>query len=673
MVAGKDGGQKLPDGMTTALHNGVVKNGQKNGRSHKPFLKFATCLILVTFVTALYMLGDFTSMGYIQLIERTEDIDRTSYFTYINISHEEKKEGYLVWSPSCRIPDISPWHESIKAFIKKDTLPSCGKPLTKVQRQGNNHVLIADVKDMQCCYSLITRNDLPSNKSYNTKADDVYSIGKCENFESNVTFSGTEQFIKVKCDPKKKKKNSKSYTGLHAFVRKTKAVVKKLDANYIEEKKVSVMIVGIDSISRLNLIRTMPKTVDYLDKNGWINFKGYNKIDDNTFPNLLAILTGLTVAQLRASCWSSNSKKIDDCPLIWKEFSKQGYVTAYAEDLPSIGTFNYRKTGFVKSPTDYYIRPFMLAAEKFLKIKVKNTLNICLGPVSTSDYILDYLIDFAKTFKDALTFSLFWLNNFSHNDVNTPSAMDSRILSFFSDLKDTGVLENTFIVFLSDHGIRYGKIRETYVGWIEERLPFIYFWVPPKLKEFHPEKYHNLMVNADRLTSPYDLHLSLKDLLGMATNGSRGCPTCHSLFDEASWNRSCINAGITEHWCTCAEYKMLSTESAPVRAIARFVLDHINGLAVNGTTHLVNGTKCAKLKVNRIVSVRSKIFSKQLGHNEYVILFETIPGEALFEATVKHKNSFKVMDTISRVNAYGSQSKCMNDSFLQKYCFCQYD
>lgn len=673
MVAGKDGGQKLPDGMTTALLNGVVKNGQKNGRSHRPFLKFATCLIFVTFVTALYMLGDFTSLGYIQLIERTEDIDRTSYFTYINISHEEKKEGYLVWSPSCRIPDISPWHESIKIFIKKDTLPSCGKPLTKVQRLGTDHVLTADVKDMQCCYSLISRNDLPSNKSYNSRADDVYSIGKCENFKTNVTFSGTEQFIKVKCDPKKNKKNTKGYTGFHAFVRKTKTAKKKIDANDNDGKRVSVMIIGIDSISRLNLIRTMPRTVDYLDKNGWINFKGYNKIDDNTFPNLMAILTGQTVTQLRSSCWGSNSKKLDNCPLIWNEFSKEGYITAYAEDLPSIGSFNYHKTGFVKSPTDYYLRPFMLAAEKFLKLKVKNSLNVCLGTMSTSDYILDYLIDFAKTFNDALTFSLFWLNNFSHNDVNTPSAMDSRILSFFSDLKETGALENTFIIFLSDHGIRYGKIRETYLGWIEERLPYIYFWVPPKLKEFHPEKYKNLKVNANRLTSPFDLHLSLKDLLGTGTNGTSGCPTCHSLFDEASWNRSCTSAGITEHWCTCAEYKILSTESAPVRAIARFVLDHINGLLNNGTTYLVNGTKCAKLKVNRIVSVRSKIFSKKLGHNEYVILFETIPGEALFETTVKHKNSFKVMDTISRINAYGSQSKCMNDAFLQKYCFCQHE
>ena len=385
----------------------------------------------------------------------------------------------------------------------------------------------------------------------------------------------------------------------------------------------------------------------------------------------MAILSGYTVSQLRTSCWGSNKKKLDGCPIIWNDFSKQGYITGYAEDEPTIGSFNYHKTGFVRTPTDYYLRPFMLAAEKFLKVKVKNTLNVCLGSTSTSDYILDYIIDFAKTFRDALSFSLFWMNNFSHNNVNTPTAMDKRMHDFFNDLESTGILNNTLVIFLSDHGIRYGKIRETYVGWIEERLPFIYFWIPNKIKELYPQKYHSLKVNADRLTSPYDLHLSFKDLLGNSTNGSYGCQNCQSLFEEVPWNRSCANAGITDHWCTCAEYKILSTESGPVRAIARFVLEHLNSLLINGKSNLVNDTKCATLKVNRILSVRSKVFSKKLGHDEYVILFETLPGEALFEATVKHKNNFTVMDTVSRINAYGSQSQCMKDAFLQKYCFCK--
>lgn len=463
---------------------------------------------------------------------------------------------------------------------------------------------------------------------------------------------------------------------MHAFVSRKKIIKKKIkpvfeDGMNEKDRKLSVMFVGIDSVSRLNLLRTMPKTSRYLHKNNWISLKGYNKIDDNTFPNLMAILTGHTVNQITHLCWRNRKEKLDNCPLIWYNYSSNGYVTCYAEDEPTIGSFNYHKTGFLKTPTDYYLRPFMLAAEKRLKIKTLNSLNVCIGPNPTLDYILDYAIDFAYTFNDLLTFSLFWMNSYSHNDLNNPSLIDSRMVKFFIDLEKTGALNTTLVIFLSDHGMRFGSIRETYVGWLEERLPFIYFWLPEWFRKIHPDKTEGLLKNAERLTSPFDVYVTLNDILGLETVGPAGCPRCQTLFKEVAWNRTCLDAGITEHWCTCSEYKTLSLETSPVWAIARYVLSELNKLVENGRHNLARRTKCAKLKLKRVLSLRSKIFTRKIGHEEYVILFQTLPGEALFEATVRHKNTFQIMDTVSRINTYGGQSKCMKDAFLQKYCFCE--
>lgn len=52
-------------------------------------------------------------------------------------------------------------------------------------------------------------------------------------------------------------------------------------------KPLSVLFLGIDSMSKMNLMRTMPKTYNYLITNDWIGLKGYNKIGENTFPNLM--------------------------------------------------------------------------------------------------------------------------------------------------------------------------------------------------------------------------------------------------------------------------------------------------------------------------------------------------------------------------------------------------
>ena len=103
---------------------------------------------------------------------------------------------------------------------------------------------------------------------------------------------------------------------------------------------------------------------------------GYNKVGDNTFPNLAAVLTGLTMEQLKNQCWTSSNIPFDKCPFIWKDYSELGYVTAYAEDQPPGSTFNYHKTGFVIPPTDYYIRPFLLASEEKLPGKKRYDLSV---------------------------------------------------------------------------------------------------------------------------------------------------------------------------------------------------------------------------------------------------------------------------------------------------------
>lgn len=64
------------------------------------------------------------------------------------------------------------------------------------------------------------------------------------------------------------------------------------------DPRLSVLIIGVDSVSRLNYFRTMPRTSELLRSHGWYELRGYNKVEDNTFPNLMAILTGMTRPQV---------------------------------------------------------------------------------------------------------------------------------------------------------------------------------------------------------------------------------------------------------------------------------------------------------------------------------------------------------------------------------------
>ena len=126
----------------------------------------------------------------------------------------------------------------------------------------------------------------------------------------------------------------------------------------------SVLFVGIDSISRLNLLRSLPLTHQFLVDNEWLPLKGYNKIGDNTFPNVMAILTGFNESYAYSKCDPKKLNKLDHCPMIWFDFKKLNYITGYAEDEAWINTFNYKKKGFTEPPTDYYFRPYIQGSEK---------------------------------------------------------------------------------------------------------------------------------------------------------------------------------------------------------------------------------------------------------------------------------------------------------------------
>lgn len=47
---------------------------------------------------------------------------------------------------------------------------------------------------------------------------------------------------------------------------------------YPDNRPLSVLMLGIDSISRLNLIRAMPNVAQHLYDTGWFELKGYNKV-----------------------------------------------------------------------------------------------------------------------------------------------------------------------------------------------------------------------------------------------------------------------------------------------------------------------------------------------------------------------------------------------------------
>lgn len=242
---------------------------------------------------------------------------------------------------------------------------------------------------------------------------------------------------------------------------------------------------------------------------------------------------------------------------------------------------------------------------------------------------------------------------------------------YFEELQKLQVFNDTIVIFFSDHGMRFGEIRKYFTGWLEERLPFLYIWLPDSFKEKHPELAENLRINQDRLVSFYDLHITIKHILKLSGGFENeliavSCPSCQSLFYEVPSNRSCSDAGIDKHWCTCTDFKEIDKSALNLEKVVKFAIDKLN-------SELSVHKNCAQLKFKAISSARESVHGTL--SIDYLISFEVFPSHGQMEATIRCNDAeceknLTVIGEISRINKYGDQSKCISDAHLRKYCYC---
>lgn len=136
----------------------------------------------------------------------------------------------------------------------------------------------------------------------------------------------TDEFIAVNC--KDISTNQIIYKDYFAFLPLKQSVEKRCNQAAQRKKVDSInpLIIGLDSLSRLQFQRQMRRTHQFLRKNmNSIEMEGYNKVAENTYPNLVPLLTGLSAEQLNDSCLSRDKGKVDKCPLIWKYFHSNGF------------------------------------------------------------------------------------------------------------------------------------------------------------------------------------------------------------------------------------------------------------------------------------------------------------------------------------------------------------
>lgn len=333
-------------------------------------------------------------------------------------------------------------------------------------------------------------------------------------------------------------------------------------------------------------------------------------------------------------------------------------------------------------------RPMSLASERA-------DYNLCAGNKLKSKRVMEYGDQFINKFKNDKYFAFLFTTQATHDDNNGLSWVKDIYWDFFVRNYYANTFNNTVVIFMGDHGPRWGYVRSSEFGWFEDRMPAMYIAFPKWFREKYPKHIYNLERNTDRLSTFFDVHLLLKDIINFQGNetdrkvnlNNRGI----SLFSEIPRSRTCKHASLSDEFCICQSSFQINPDFVIVKQAANAAVNFINNLLDR-----VEKGKCVTLTIKNIKSAslflkrgKDKSLLKELQDAkttdksealkkfkqiELGVTFVTSPSNAVFEAHVictgKVSKICKANEHISRLNLYKNQSHCVHKQF-KEFCLCK--
>ncbi|XP_059147180.1 uncharacterized protein LOC131934929 [Physella acuta] len=535
----------------------------------------------------------------------------------------------------CDFPTFDPFNKILKRFSKKFPTIDCSNQTPHlVYAQGDtitvNHTKIRSIPYLRSTFKYC---------QYQARVRDVFDK------EMQTVFTGpiftnsinvTHSYVVVECYNNTDDVISRSYL---TFIRKKPNLESELKAKYeahvelhAPKETLSVMMVGIDAISKNNFQRAMPKTRNFLlETMKAVELYKHNKFGHNTFPNVVGLLTGMNEESL-ANLGYSDLRPLDivNDAFLWSAYRKAGYRTGMFLDRVEVTGFHYSKYGWEKPPVDYYLREVILDSET--DSLMRNNSN-CIGDIPEIRLLTDYWVQLATLFNNSKTepYFLYSLSTRSTHDYeNKASAIDEHYFQFLQTLVDKKVLNNTVLVFFSDHGPKRGSVRTTYYGMLENRMPLMFLVFPPWFHTKYPQLMEVVKTNQHRLTTHTDVYETLIDLLYFKAEAGKGSLTQPriSLFKEIPEGRTCQHALIPIDYCACNITSVFKLSRNFVHFLGQRVIAKINRSISTMTRN-----PYADLYLDKVIELR-EIRPDAQGRTRYNIIISADPSGAIYQAVI---------------------------------------
>ncbi len=385
---------------------------------------------------------------------------------------------------------------------------------------------------------------------------------------------------------------------------------------------------------------------------------------------------------------------------LWNYFRTLKYETLLAEEF--IWKIENPKTMFVyhRPTSNYFVR-----IEPGIRIHTLNEFQVAqqfllhstkqAESVTRTERIFDFALNFYRKMssKSIPTFSFLWFKEYLRN----AKEFDDILSKFLERLLFS---TNTFVILVGGRGSPAGMSEAfDFQLKLEEVLPALFIRLPPDLRQKEPGLNELLQLNSARLTTPFDLHETLKTIISLGVNslmnsGIEGIEKelgtlqesqlewvklsgLSLISQEVSSGRNCERAHIPITSCPCSDDPTLTPSGSYL--ISTLIAEY--GLA-QANTELNQDTEfkslCTEWSFDKLVNARRTTPKDDKELEDVELSFTANPAAAKFEIQCRFWKASQTFtcetSTFTRLSSADPQeSYCIEksrSSFDPSFCYC---
>jgi hypothetical protein len=273
----------------------------------------------------------------------------------------------------------------------------------------------------------------------------------------------------------------------------------------------NILILYIDSVSRVNSLRQLKKTLKFFEK--FMNYKGvsHKKKASEQFHSFqfFKYYTFKFCTSYNFPLLFYGRARNRNIVKITKYLKENGYITGYSSD-----TCYKDNTRTLHNLTneEIYDHQFIICDPNNESI---NSISIrCLYGKQTIEHLLEYGNQFWRKYKDNRKFFLVVSNDGHEGTLEVVKYDDNILFNFINNLFNDNLLNNTSIFLLSDHGDKMPSIYYPYDFYrIEGQLPMLYMIINDRKNISYEKQYKYIYKNQQTFITAYDIYNTIGNLI----------------------------------------------------------------------------------------------------------------------------------------------------------------